>query len=203
MLADSFTAHQAKVLPIPSLFKQEFCSSPGDTSAWFNEIRCEFILSFFDLVDCWRQLGCNASALAQLEPVNNRNVSRFCAFLHFCFLAWNTGLDVRAHHSQITAFSLQTPGGLSRPERAYRGEEADRIFHGAKQFAETLLWEQADPLADLCCKWILQFWNGFAESEQHQLRLRYTHAFQSMHNFVRLPSSFPFAPWSALRRGRI
>lgn len=193
-LANSFTAHRAKVLPVPSLFKQDLHLMSGNTSAWFNEIRCEFILSFFDLVDCWRQLRCNPLALAELEPTNNRNVSRFCALLHFCFLAWDTGLDVGAQHGQLTTLNLRTTGGLSPAEVAYRGAEADGIFGGAKQFAETLLWEQADPLAELCLKWIHHYWNGFDPTERSELLQRYTDAFQRMHNFVRLPSSFLFEP---------
>ncbi|KWU42961.1 hypothetical protein RHOSPDRAFT_26611 [Rhodotorula sp. JG-1b] len=185
-------AHRANVLPIPSLFKQDLHLLSGNTSAWFNEIRCEFILSFFDLVDCWRQLRCNPLALAELEPKTDRNVSRFCALLHFCFLAWDTGLDTRAGHGQLTAFQLYTTGGLARAEEAFRSAATDVLFRRAKELAETLLWEQGDPLAELCLKWIHQYWNGFGPTERSELLQQYTDAFQRMHNFVRLLYYSPF-----------
>lgn len=179
------TGRETQVLLLPSLLKQDLCPGRNGVHVWFNEIRCEFLLSFFDLVKHWDTLAINPEDIATLDPASNPEVSRFCALLHFCFLAWDDGLDTRAGHSQRTELQLSTSGGLARPERAYRSTSTDIVFRRAKEFAETLLWEEADPLAELCCKWIHQYWNGFGPLEQHELQSRYWRAFRSMHNFVR------------------
>lgn len=172
------------------MLKQDFYPSrQGGYHVWLDEIRREFLLSFFDLVKCWDTLAVDPENIMSLNPESNRDVSRFCALLHFCFLAWDAGLDTRARHGQQTEFKLSTTGGLARPEQAFRSAATDIVFRGAKEFAAGLLWEHADPLAELYCKWIHQYWNVFGPLERSELRGRYCHAFQSMHNFVRLLSS--------------
>lgn len=196
------TGRETQVLLLPSLLKQDLYAGRNGVHVWFNEVRCEFLLAFSDLVKHWDTLAINPEAIPTLDPERNRKVSRFCALLHFCFLAWDAGLDTRAGYSQRTEFELSTSGGLARPERAHRTATTDNVFRRTKEFAEELLREQADPLAELCLKWIHQYWNGFGPLERAELHRRYFHAFQRMHNFVRFPPLFPVALCSALQRRR-
>lgn len=182
------TGGETQVLLLPSLLKQDCHPGGNGVHVWFNEIRCEFLLSFFDLVKCWDTLAIDLKDIPTLDTEGNREISRFCALLHFCFLAWNNGLDTQAGYRR-TEFQLSTSGGFDPQERAYRSASTDNVFRRAKEFAETLLWEEADPLAELCLKWIHRYWNGFGPLEREELQWRYWRAFQSMHNFVRFLSA--------------
>lgn len=177
------TERDTQVLLLPSLLKQDYYRGRNGGHVWFNEVRCEFLLSFFDLVKHWDTLTIDPEDIGTLDPARNREVSRFCALLHFCILAWNNGLVTQAGYRR-TEFQLSTSGGLDPPERAYRSASTDTVFCRAREFARTLLWEEADPLAELCLKWIHQYWNGFGPLEREELQWRYWRAFKSMHNFV-------------------
>lgn len=179
--------HSPMSMELKSLLRPCFCKEEEAKHLHPNEIHCEFLLLFLDMVQWWDQHtrpmhphGLDATE-GLVKGVQMSDVkARFCGLLHICFLIWDSGLldnntakrldDRLRAEERYSLTEARTNGGLLR----------------ALLFSRNDLKTNAKHSAHWCMHWNLQF-REFTDEEQSSLRQL---------NNVTLRRSRTCTPWS-------
>lgn len=140
-----------------------------------NDIRCELWLSLLDVIQWWDQQSFQTDIFSKSSSSMLPKERRLCGLLHVCFLAWDSGRNVRSDTDRLCQWLSGT-----RDCESNHWQDLQR----GTTFSSTVLRKNADLFARLCVRWIWSFWQDSCLEDLICLEGRYILAFQTMHQFV-------------------
>lgn len=142
-----------------------------------NNLRHEFLLTFFALVECWDSTALVRSNAKSHAGPYDRRLSPFCALLHSFLLAH---LFMSDAHRQLEDVELE-----SRDV----SEQAQEALERAREFLQQQdLPGHLPNFVRWHCDWSRQFSKGFNNINEPDLSTAYFQAFKSVHRLVSRPS---------------
>lgn len=147
----------------------------GNRMISVNNLRHEFLLSFFALVECWDSTDSVRSCAHSHVGTYDRGLSPFCALLHSFIL---THLSMSDDDRQLEDIQLESRD---------RSEHAQETLKCTQDFLrDARLPAYVALFAEWHCGWLRQFLQAF---DAQALRACHTQAFESVHKLVSGPSS--------------
>lgn len=132
-----------------SLLQFGFCHHQKERDSRWNDIRCEFLLSFLDVTE-WHNHNKHPIDDPRAEATGLAAESRLCGLLHMCFMAWEGGAKIphpRDKGDTYLSYWLRDASGDAK-------NEVHLALCRALKFSQAQLRTDKDKFAQLFTHWL-------------------------------------------------